>query len=532
MAIGTGKSFVSKIIGLYHYHRLDSCDNVYTSLGLAGGTKLAMSFFHNSENTATRDFKGFFNLVFDISPYFRHLYNNPPIRLIASGYKSKAGILGTQNVFTIASEISFAAPKDGIEKIGEILGRYESRFKTKRFTFGGVIADSSANTEEVGGAIDKFREGVPPEEEFEISPSQWMVRPELYAESNGETFKFYRGDAIRGPYCIESDEEILKNNLDPDRIIDVPVSAKYRFITSPERSLRDLAGICYSPSTDLFFHNDLSHFIKCSSMRNLMPEIIDVDFYDTTDTIFDKVSPMFYRIPRGTNLFLGLDIGLVDDICGVSAAYLDGEVSVGNALLPKIKFPFIFGLSRKPGQATSLDHIFQFIQQIRQNGMYVSVSADSFSSAGLFQSLERAGIEYKAISVDRTMDAGIMLKNIINTDRAEMPRVERLLREAAELRIVGNGKNGDHMKIDHPAVSTCYTFADPLMKPNEAMKGSKDLWDSICQSTANLMQKYSEYKEGGVGGGIQKSMQAIDSITKDPREETAKVFQDMIESIW
>ena len=43
---------------------------------------------------------------------------------------------------------------------------------------------------------------------------------------------------------------------------------------------------------------------------------------------------------------------------------------------------------------------------------------------------------------------------------------------------------------------------------------------------------YSLYKEGGVGGGIQKSMKAMDSITKDPREETAKVFQDMIESIW
>ena len=523
---------MSKIAGLYHYHRLDSCENVYSSLGLAGGTKLAMGFYHNSETTSKKDFVDFYKFVFDISPYFRHLYNNPPIRLIASSYKSRAGILGTQLIFCIASEVSFAAPKDGNEKIAEILGRYESRFKTKRFSFGGVITDSSSNMDDIGGPVEKFKESVPPEETFIVSPSQWRVRPELYSESNGKTFKFYRGDAIRGPYCIENDEDIIQNNLDPDRIIDVPISAKYRFITAPEKSLRDLAGFCYTSSTDLFFHNDLTHFIKCSSMRNLMPEIIDVDFYDTTDTIFDKVSPMFYRIPRGTTLFLGLDIGLVDDICGISAAYLDGEVSVGNALLPKIKFPFIFGLSRKPGQATSLDHIFQFIQQIRQNGMYVSVSADSFSSAGLFQSLERAGIEYKAISVDRTMDAGIMLKNIINTDRAEMPRVERLLREAAELRIVGNGKNGDHMKIDHPDVSNCYTFADPLMKPNEAMKGSKDLWDSVCQATANLMQKYSEYKEGGVGGAISKSMKAMDSITKDPREETAKVFQDMIESIW
>ena len=77
-----------------------------------------------------------------------------------------------------------------------------------------------------------------------------------------------------------------------------------------------MAGFSYTNSTDLFFHNDLSHLIKCSSSRNLIPEVIDVDFYDKTDTIFDKVAPMIYRIPRGTNLFLSFDIGLVDDITG------------------------------------------------------------------------------------------------------------------------------------------------------------------------------------------------------------------------
>jgi len=500
-------------------------------LGLAGGTKLAMGFYHNSESTAKRDFEGFFKLVFDISPYFRNLYNNPPIRLISSGYKSRAGILGTQLIFCIASEISFAAPKDGNEKLAEILGRYESRFKTKRFSFGGVITDSSANMDDIGGPVEKLRESVNPKELFEISPNQWTVRPELYSESNGKTFKFYRGDAIRGPYCIEDEGDILRNNLDTDRIIEVPVSAKYRFMTAPERSLKDLAGISYTSATDLFFHNDLSHFIKCSNMRNLIPEIIDVDFYDKNDSIFNKVSPMIYRIPRGTTICLGIDLGLVDDVTGISAVYIDGETMIGDIKLPTFKYPFIFGLSRKQGQATSIDHIYQFIKEIQRNGLYVSVSADSFGSAGLLQNLERDGIDYKVISVDRTMDAGLLFKNIINTDRAQMPKVNRLIREAAEIRITYNGKNGDHMKLDHPAVSSCADkFEENLT--GKTVKGSKDLFDSICQCTWNAYQKYAEYKENGSAGGVGKSLEALNHITRDAREESQKIFQDMLESIF
>ena len=47
-----------------------------------------MGFFHASEQTANKDFVQYFRTVFDISPYFKNQYNNPPIRLISSGPKS------------------------------------------------------------------------------------------------------------------------------------------------------------------------------------------------------------------------------------------------------------------------------------------------------------------------------------------------------------------------------------------------------------------------------------------------------------
>jgi hypothetical protein len=45
-------------------------------------------------------------------------------------------------------------------------------------------------------------------------------------------------------------------------------------------------------------------------------------------------------------------------------------------------------------------------------------------------------------------------------------------------------------------------------------------------------QEYAEYKENGSAGGVGKSLEALNHITKDAREESQKIFQDMLESIF
>ena len=88
------------MIGLYHYHRLDCCSNVFKSLGLAGGTKLAIGTFHQNVDTALADFVRFYKSVMDISPYFRKQYNNPGVRFIAASSKpGSKGVIGTQLIY-------------------------------------------------------------------------------------------------------------------------------------------------------------------------------------------------------------------------------------------------------------------------------------------------------------------------------------------------------------------------------------------------------------------------------------------------
>ena len=528
--VGSGKSFASKIIGLYNYHKLDCCTNVYKSIGLAGGTKLAFGFFHANFETAKKDFVDFFKLVFDISPYFRKQYNQPPIRLIASGPQSTGAVLGSQLVFSVLSEIGFWRPQDAKNKMDEVLTRYNSRFANKRFWFGGVIADSSAKDSD-HGATQRFEEIVPKNELYTLSPSQWEARPELYEESNGKTFRMYKGDSRQLPRVVEDDEDIIKLGMDPGRIINVPISAKHLFLANPIRNLQDLAGVPYT-GQDLFFAGDLSHVLKCSSIRNLAPETVVVDFYNKEDRIFDKVQSMIWRIPKGTHLMVHYDIGLRKDITGICLCYYNGEKQVGNSSLPCFRIPLIFGVSRIKGQSTSLDHLYGFITDLIKNGYTVTFSADSFASAGLFQSLERDGVDYKSISIDKTMDAGIMLKNIINSDRLEMPYHNTFLRECSEIKVVTNGVGNQHIKLDHPAVSNCTDFDYKDKNNSGSLPGTKDLFDAACGAVYSCYLKYSEYLEGGMAAGVNMTMRATENMTKDAREETQKTFQSMLENLF
>lgn len=525
--IGSGKSSASRFMGLYQFHRLDCCENIYKSLGQAGGTKLGMAFFHASAETAFTDFVQYFKTVFSISPYFQNQYNNPPIRLISSGPRSSGSVIGVNLIYTVLSELGFWRSQDAVSKINEVLIRYQSRFVDKRFNFGGIVCDSSAKDAEQG-ASQLFEESVPEQELYTIHPSHWQVRPELYRESKGETFTVYRGDSKQMPRILEDGEDIT--TLDKDRIIKVPIQLKFNFLNDIVRSIQDLAGYPLSLK-DLFFNGDISRIIKASTIKNIIQEVIEVDFYDINDTIYDQVYPMIDRIPLGTTIFLHLDLGLKDDITGLAITYFSGEIvdikGFDKTSYPTFKVPLILGISRKKGQSTSIDHIFQFIKKL-SGDFNVIVSADSFASAGLFQQLQRAGIENKLLSVDRSTDAYFYFKNTVLAGRVTFPYHSRFLRECSELRVTQSGTRGEHVKIDHPAVSSCHDFDYKFTSGDQP--GTKDVADAVVGSIYSCYLKYAEYGESG--GGASKQLQILDKITTSSHEETQQVFQDMLENIF
>ena len=212
---------------------------------------------------------------------------------------------------------------------------------------------------------------------------------------------------------------------------------------------------------------------------------------------------MIFKIPRGTHLFVHYDIGIKKDYTGIGLCYYTGEKISPDGLTsyPTFRFPLLLAVSRKKGQSTSLDHLYQFIKHLTKN-YTITFSADTFASQGILQSCQRDGIECKTISIDRTTDAAFMFKNVINTERAELPYNLRLFRECSELRLV---TEGNHIKVDHPTVSNCTDF--DYKNIESEMPGTKDVFDAAAGALWSCYLKYSEYSEEGYSVGVKKQLQ-------------------------
>ena len=95
--------------------------------------------------------------------------------------------------------------------------------------------------------------------------------------------------------------------------------------------------------------------------------------------------------------------------------------------------------------------------------------------------------------------------------------------------IVTNGKNGTHVKIDHPEISSCFEF-DYKNAVGE-QKGTKDLADAAVGALWACYKKYSEFLEDG-GNGTNKQLQLVTQMTRSAAEDSNQQFQSMLEGLF
>ena len=115
------------------------------------------------------------------------------------------------------------------------------------------------------------------------------------------------------------------------------------------------------------------------------------------------------------------------------------------------------------------------------------------------------------------------MKNLINNELIQLPFNKRLQREAADLIYTPKGK------VDHP---TKATVSNKFDNADGKQRGSKDTWDSLAQACYAMKLSLDEGNEQGWSGGVSKSIQSLNSLTRSAREETQKIFQGMLNNIF
>ena len=428
-----------------------------------------------------------------------------------------------------------------IDTLNTIWGRLHSRFSKKTLQLvGGFLLDSSANGD--SGPSERFKEMIPDRKMLlTVSEPQWNVRPELYPElkqPGNNTFMVYAGDPKTPPQKIYPDENgKVSPEFDPDRIINMPISLLPEANMDLRKCLMDKAGVPLAGSS-LFFNGDISHLVNCmSDYKNLLPEIISVDFFDLKDRLYDKIKKALELVPLHTPLWVSLDLSSKHDLSGLSIIMLEGKKTVNKVEFPLIKSLVNVGVSRIPGQQTSISHFYDLIKEL--NKYYnVRLAADSSHSIQLLQDAERDMIPFRNISTDRLPEPAQYLKSLINLELIKIPVNHRLLREAYDLRYVTTP--GGKIKIDHPVKASSGTWKADGMKNDDISSfdsndgiGSKDLFDALEVGCWHLRLDMLEGTELGVNPGYTLTMKGLDKQAgEDVKEATRAQLQGMIEDIF
>ena len=525
-AIGIGKSTVSRLCLAETYARLLCMRNPSKTLGLTPKPFSAV-VFHRSEETADKEFKRWFlRDVMNESPFFRNTFNsNLKFNIITAGPRG-AGGLGSDVIFYILGELNFWPNQEQARQtLSTSLIRIKSRFSSDALTkVGNFIIDSSAKGD--SDATEWFLENTDPKFTWNCKPAHYEVRTNLYKESEGKTFKVFTGDAKYPPQILPEDFDDKKDlEFDKDKIINVPIQLKNEYRINLIKSLQDISGIS-TGSSDKFFGGSIEHIIKNSVLKNRIPEVITVDFYNKTDKLLDHISPQIADLQPGSAVWLGLDLSAAQggDATGVSLVTFEGWKDYDGTKMPIVKCWFILAIKNKEGQEVSLFHIFQLIKDLSE--MYrLTVSADQAFSRQILQDCTREGIKTNGrISTDIVpCEPAIYLKNLINQDLIKLPIHKRFQREASDLYYTKKGK------VDHPKKASI----SPLFDNSEGTEiGSKDTWDSLASACYSLKMSIDEGEEFGYNTGYAKQSQMITKMTYDPKEESQKEFQGMLESIF
>lgn len=516
-AIGIGKSTLSKVCALYTHCKLDCMINPWKTFGLTEGKPITFMFAHVAAAVVEREFLDWFDNTMKKSPYFQNLYNKHNIAYIASGLRDQVS-LGSDLLFSVISEANFyPKPEQAIGKINTAVIRFKSRFQKSRFLIGNIIVDTSAKGD--NGPSEIFEYERPKNELMICKASHWEVKTKDYIESNNQTFRVYKGDSKTFPYVLDEDQK-LPLDQDPGRVLEVPIQLYTDFKSDIIKSLQDLAGVTTS-SGNAFFDGNISHLIKCCSVRNLIPDTIHVDFYDKNQNLYEQIYPMLQRIPKGTFLFCHLDLGLVTDHTGFSIVYFSHwESPDGVTKEPVYNCPLTVSIDRLKGQQTSLWHIYQMLSLLSKD-FNILVSADTAYSQQILQDLERDGVPVRNISLDRTDTAAIYFKNVVNRERIFIPENKRLLREVSDLVVTPKGK------IDHPKT------ASPIFDNTDGTRiGSKDVFDSLAGALWSCHISISEGEENGVNASYVKQLDILGKMTRSAQEEAQETFQGFVEGIF
>lgn len=486
-AIGLGKSTFSKAGNLYDICKLLHVKNPQEKYSILKTETIVLALMNATMGLANDVLMGEMMAWINESPFFKRALKRSSGRtLLPNNIDIKLGsrpghFLGKAVFGTVLSEINFQnrIANQAAENYNGIRQRIQSRYQTSNNPYPGRIWVDSSKTDS-GSFVEDFLLKDRDPEDLEkirvIDKARWEVLPSSKLALSGKTFKVFVGDQFRDPFIVDDSKNQLIG-LDESHLLDVPVEFAPEFRLDLYKSLQDIAGRSTQASHKFISSTEMIE--KAFQHENPVSKVVvSVDMYDQNEILVDFIIQSQLDTDRRPR-FVHIDLGLVNDKTGIACTRLDGLSTVRrfDPILnkhielsePIFKTEWVMSIESRPGQQVPIYKIKNLMKDLRSRGCPITVvSTDGFQSSSLRQDLSVEHFDTDLISVDRTTDPYLVLKNAILEGRWKGPNHPILSKEIKNLVFTGG-------KVDHPT------------------NGSKDISDAVAGSLASAKKHMYKY---------------------------------------
>jgi len=491
-----GKSATAVKIVAYMLYKLMLYRQPQKYFHLQPTAKMTIAFANLTKDLAEGVAFADFNQTMKHSPWFMdhgamnrgtvnqiYVPDSGDIEIVAGS--SATNFLGKTTFCCVIDECNFA--KSGIKDISlakqhmkslydTINARIAGTFSLNGEVYGKIVAASSKNTDS-----DFLSDHIETQMNagnshlYLVDQPQWKVLPK--ERFSKEVFHFTVGDRYKKGFVIpeENDDEEHRQEYIRQgyQVIEAPADLRTRFLADYDISLRDVAGISIIGAMGFITQAAITPNITDTRHNPFYTDVIEVGTQDkNTIEEFFHLEAVPSRL-KSCLLNIHLDLSETGDRTGMAGVCVDGSKVVTDFEGRKISMPyfkeiFSVGIQRPTGDRLSFQKVVNFILWLRRNGFNIgTISTDQYQSSYMREVLSGQGFKTAKISVDRSEEPYIGLKNILYDQRIELVANELRDNELIHLQRVNN-------KIDHPA------------------NGSKDVADCVCGACYTLTLEHSQ----------------------------------------
>ena len=395
------------------------------------------------------------------SPYFKDVVN-PKLsfskadkegvtlieNVILRAGSSLSTVIGTNLYAGCVDEANAPSPRIAAENLVEVRmkiyqemrDRREASF-SKAAKMTGMLMFTSSPTDEgdvLSEIINNVKEQNIPYVLIRDDISRWEARE----EDMDETFDFFLGSDTKDPCILDGTIELTPTEW--ERVIQVPAKADYysQFSSDPYLAIQNIAGRRTMPETSLF--NTVAVFEKVFKKEQ------DIFITDTPCVSLENGlsldsflrDPEYFSHPNKPECFryIHLDMAYRSDRFGLCSAYSDrvkfvSEEDGQEIYRRKYYIDFCLGVTAKNRETIDILKVLEFVYSLKERGYPLKlVTTDNHQGEIARQMLKKKGVKTDYLSMEKSKEQYLNMKNIIITESLEGYRNPALIKELRGLR--------------------------------------------------------------------------------------------------